>query len=181
MNRRDLEIRLRSNRTITPARTLGVALPLAAVAALALASTGSAGNGPLCNGKEPDVVLQGGADPDYRGTNKRDSVVGSSDDDRIRTRGGRDLICADFGDDRISAGKGRDKIFGEEGSDTIRGREGQDFMDGGVELDKRGLQGSFDEDFCLGGKPFPDTEERHDVAVHCEEVTSAFEEQNTVV
>jgi len=179
MNRRDLESPVRSNRTITPARTLGVALPLAAVAALALASTGSAGNGPTCNGKEPDVVLQGGGDTTFVGTKKRDVVVGSSDDDWIRTKGGRDLICAGFGDDRISAGKHPDKIFGEEGSDVIRGRQGEDFMDGGVEFDKRG-QLSFDDDWCLGGRPFPDTEKRHDLAIHCEQTTSTFVEENTV-
>ena len=160
-------------------RTLfGVAVPVAGILALALvfAPAGNAGGtGPGCGGFSPDEVLTGGSDTTFVGTDGRDVVVGSSDEDHIRGKGGNDVLCGQSSDDRINGGEGNDNLYGQDGDDTLRGRPGEDFMDGGFSFDKRG----FEEDFCLGGKPFPDTKASHDDATNCEEVTSAFQIQGS--
>ncbi len=149
-------------------------VPILAVgaAALLLAPQGSAGQGdPECGGFPVDEVLNGGSDTEFSGTPKRDVVVGSDDEDHIRGKGGNDVLCGEEGDDRLNGGEGRDQLYGQEGNDTLRGRPDDDFMDGGFTPDKRG----FEEDFCLGGKPFPDTKGSFDQATNCEEVVSAFQ------
>ena len=152
---------------ITPIRALAAALPLAALAAILVIPAGSAvgGNG-QCFGQEPDVVLQGGEN--YKGTNAPEVVVGSGGDNTIRTRGGNDSVCAGDGDDRVDGGAGNDEIFGHRGNDVLRGRPGEDELFG---FSEKGPE----NDFCLGGKPFPDTQASHDTAEDCSESTSVFE------
>jgi RTX calcium-binding nonapeptide repeat (4 copies) len=155
----------------------GAGVPLVAVlaAGLALAPAGNAGKGdPECGGFPADEVLNGGNDTEFVGTKGRDVVVGSEDDDKIRGKGGNDVLCGEEGEDRINGGEGKDELYGQEGNDTLRGRPGEDFMNGGFNFNpERG----FEEDYCLGGKPFPDTKESFDEAVNCEQVTSAFQIQ----
>jgi RTX calcium-binding nonapeptide repeat (4 copies) len=140
--------------------------------ALLMAPQGFGGQGdPECGGFPVDEVLNGGGDTEFVGTPKRDVVVGSEDSDHIRGKGGNDVLCGEESDDRINGGEGKDQLYGQEGNDTLRGRPDDDFMDGGFSPDKRG----FEEDYCLGGKPFPDTKASFDEATNCEEVVSAFQ------
>ena len=154
------------------------ALAVGAMAVIAVPPGGAARGEVFCNGEPADVVLQEGED--YVGDNSSEVVAVQSNLKRgadfsniIRTKGGDDTICSGFGDDSISGGKGEDDLFGETGDDVLGGRQDEDFLDGGFDQNtKRGLG---EEDYCLGGKPAPDTKASHDLATfNCEHVVSAF-------
>lgn len=151
-------------------RSIFIAAIAAGLGALMLAPAGNAGSA-TCQGEPADTVMN--SPGTFHGTDAAEVVIGSTGNDVIRTSGGDDLVCANSGNDRVNGGPGDDDLYGECGNDTVRGRPDEDYLNGGNDgicQEKRG----FEEDFCLGGKPFPDTKGVHDDAEECEEVTSAF-------
>ncbi|MBK9711279.1 MAG: Ig-like domain repeat protein [Kouleothrix sp.] len=101
------------------------------------------------------------------GTNKNDSIDGSSGadmifagngGDTIKAGSGNDLVCGGNGDnslhggdgnDVIEAGNGNDKLYGEDNNDILRGGNGNDSMYGGDGGDT--LTGGLGADFFSGG------------------------------
>jgi Ca2+-binding RTX toxin-like protein len=161
-------------KALTSIRSLaGVAL-VAALTAIVAAPSGNAARGQQqeCFGKAAEFVLNGNEGV-FRGTNGPDVILGSNDDDRIRSKGGNDRVCARDGDDRVDAGRARDRLHGGFGYDVLRGRTQEDLLVG--QLAKGPSQ-----DFCLGGKPFPDTPAAHDTARDCSEQTSVLDEEKPV-
>ena len=180
---REVSVSPRSKTTV-PRLLILTALATAAGGFVLVSSGGAGGQGPTCAGEESTHVM-GPGDGTYVGTDGRDVVVGSSNNDVIRTLEGADLVCAEAGHDNVNGGRGEDELYGSCGDDVLRGREQEDFLDGEEDFfclkrSKSGetkRRGSQENDYCLGSKPKPDTEAKHDTAgPGCEHVTSAFEE-----
>lgn len=161
-----------------------VGIAVAGLLAVAIPSSGTAGpQVPQCHGQDADVVLSGSED--YVGDNTPEVVVattgqasiasntskGSALENTIRTKGGDDVVCSREEDDVVAGGKGQDDLNGETGDDVLRGRQDDDDLDGDFEDNAKGIS---EEDFCLGGKPSPDTEAHHDIGVNCEHNISVF-------
>ncbi len=58
------------------------------------------------------------------------TVIGSSENDTIRTGAGADTIIGGKGDDRLDGSAGKDSLLGGDGVDTLYGGEGVDRLDG---------------------------------------------------
>ncbi len=92
------------------------------------------------------------------GTNGRDRLVGSSEDDaihglngndRLYGNAGEDMIYGDGGHDRLYGGDDDDGLFGGTGNDRLYGQNGNDLMDGGEGNDR--LYGGVGDDILTGG------------------------------
>ena len=92
------------------------------------------------------------------GTNERDKIKGTDQDDVICTFGGKDrasgakgddVLLAGSGNDKMSGGKGRDLVDGEAGRDKLKGRGGKDRLTGKGGADF--LSGGGSRDKCRGG------------------------------
>ena len=83
------------------------------------------------------------------GTNGRDFLQGTANDDRIVGRKGRDIIRGRGGNDLIAGNRGNDLLFGNAGEDTIEGGRGQDILFGGAGNDL--LTGGSGADQIFGG------------------------------
>ncbi|WP_349437127.1 calcium-binding protein [Pararhizobium sp. A13] len=104
------------------------------------------------------------------GTDGKDWLFGTRDDDQLIGLDGKDVIKGRHGDDQIEAGdgndrayggKGDDEIFGEEGNDRLCGGKGDDTIDGGEGHDrifggkgKDEIDGGEGRDRLYGGKGF---------------------------
>ena len=64
------------------------------------------------------------------GSNKADTILGTSGRDVICAAGGSDIIYGLGGDDEIRAGSGNDIIYAGAGNDTVLGQSGSDFIYG---------------------------------------------------
>lgn len=84
------------------------------------------------------------------GSDKRDFIIGGSDDDIVNAGAGRDLIIGRDGWDVLNGGDGRDKIWGGRGSDEIDGGNGNDWISGGSGDDL--IQGGAGRDDISGGR-----------------------------
>jgi hypothetical protein len=74
-----------------------------------------------------DVSMSGG--------DGRDSLRGSTSDDRLSGGAGRDTIEGRGGDDRVRGGAGNDTLDGGEGRDDVRGQGGADVLKGKASAD----------------------------------------------
>ena len=123
--------------------TLVLAMILAAVAVLALASTADA-VGPTCDGKVATITQPGGSIDGvqyYYGTPGDDVIVGTGAKEGFLGGGGNDRICGGGGDDYLDGASGTDRLFGGFGSDHLSGGAGDD--------DLEGYDGK--DDRCFGG------------------------------
>lgn len=84
------------------------------------------------------------------GTERRDFLRGTKDDDRIVALGGNDIVRTGRGNDRVLGGDGKDIIWGGRGNDILAGGHGRDFINGGRGDDV--LNGNADRDTLLGGR-----------------------------
>lgn len=140
-----------------------LALSVAAVSAIALSGTSTAGD-PRCFGSVADHVLTDGDDDLDLGDETEpqvvvaragdDSISGGTRADKICGGDGTDAIYAGDGKDKINSGAGRDYVNGENGSDRIKGAGG---ADGGDTTWRNGqgfgagLDGDDGDDEILGG------------------------------
>ena len=120
------------------------------------------GTNPRCKGKEATIART--AARTFKGTSKRDVIVGTKAKDRINSGRGNDLVCAKGGNDKVNGGAGKDKLFGQGGKDKLLGKGGNDKLVGGAKKDrliggpgKDKLLGKGGNDTCIGG-PGRDTE-----------------------
>ena len=74
------------------------------------------------------------------GTDGKDRLFGTKEDDQLIGLDGNDVIRGLRGDDQIEAGDGNDRAYGGTGDDEISGEEGNDklFGDKGKRRDRRG-------------------------------------------
>jgi hypothetical protein len=85
----------------------------------------------------------------FRGTRRRDIILGSRFGDRIRGVGGDDVLEGRRGGDCLFGGRGGDDAFGGSGRDSLTGGRGDDRLKGGGGRDViRGLPG---DDLIVGG------------------------------
>ena len=85
---------------------------------------------------------------DVRGSEQRDTILGSSGSNRLQGLGGDDLITGGAGSDTISGAEGADTVFGSDGNDTLTGGPGSDAMYGGGGADT--MYGNEDADTMHG-------------------------------
>lgn len=108
-------------------RTQGIAVALAVILGIALASGGVvvlAGSGTKGAGQR--AVIKGTKGPDRLvGTNRHDVIDGRGGRDVIRGRGGADTLRGGRGGDRISGGRQFDSFLGGRGGDVIKARDRQ--------------------------------------------------------
>ena len=83
-----------------------------------------------CRGK-PATIVGTTEDDRLRGTKRVDVIAARAGDDRIS--GGRrdDLACGGAGDDRLSGGRGDDGLLAGQGADLLSGGRGDDLLRGG--------------------------------------------------
>lgn len=93
-----------------------------------------------------------------RGTEDDDQLIGLDSKDRLFGRDGDDIIEAGDGNDFVRGGAGDDEISGEDGIDHLRGGDGADEIEGGEGIDhlfgERGddvLYGDEGNDHLFGG------------------------------
>ncbi len=84
------------------------------------------------------------------GTDHRDRLLGTNEDDQLIALDGNDVIRGRGGDDQIEAGDGNDRAFGGAGDDEISGEEGNDKLSGGKGDDV--IEGGEGKDWLFGGK-----------------------------
>jgi hypothetical protein len=82
-----------------------------------------------------DTLQCNGLDATRVGTDKRDTIYGSSGDDVIVGLGGNDVIFGKGGKDVICGGPGNDVLYGNSGNDVLIGEGNLDTMDGGEGVD----------------------------------------------
>ena len=142
---------------------------------IALATTGSGGNGALVEIRASDALAQDGivegttgndlinvahnGDPDGDMVDNNDAILGVADEDAIIGGGGNDTIYGGADDDSIEgdgtlpaggvSADGNDAIFAEAGNDTVSGGGGADTIDGGTGNDS--LSGDNGDDSISGG------------------------------
>ncbi|MGI0526721.1 calcium-binding protein [Rhizobium giardinii] len=84
------------------------------------------------------------------GTDGKDWLFGTRDDDQLIGLDGKDVIKGRHGDDQIEAGDGNDRAYGGNGDDEIFGEEGNDRLCGGKGDDT--IDGGEGHDRIFGGK-----------------------------
>ncbi len=92
------------------------------------------------------------------GTDARERINGTTEDDVIYMHGGNDTVYASTGNDLVYGGDGWDVLVGEYGNDTLYGGEGNDtFYGGGIhdlifgEAGNDGMMGDSGDDTLVGG------------------------------
>jgi hypothetical protein len=78
--------------------------------------------------------------PTHLGTNGRDRLHGTAEDDVVVALGGKDGINTKGGNDLVCAGGGKDRVKGKGGDDRLFGQGGSDRLNGGAAIDR-----------CVGG------------------------------
>lgn len=63
-----------------------------------------------------------------KGTNKADTLTGSSGDDVILGKKGGDVLYGGAGDDLVKGGRGSDVLYGGSGENTLKGGKGADLF-----------------------------------------------------
>jgi serralysin len=116
--------------TVSVMNKLAVALGIAALVAIAGASSVRADHDPA-----NECLGAGSVTQTIRGTAGNDSIVGTP---------GNDIVKGLAGDDTIDGGGGRDILCGEEGNDVIIGGDGGDSLDGGPGDDRLDGGAGFD-------------------------------------
>ncbi len=101
-----------------------------------------------------DRLVGTGEDDQLIGLDGNDLIQGRRGDDQIEAGNGNDRAYGGKGDDEISGEEGNDKLFGDKGKDEIEGGEGQDRLYGGSGKDE--LRGDEGNDWLYGGKGFDD-------------------------
>ena len=123
---------------------------------------------PQCNGLDATII----------GTEGRDKIKGTNDDDVIVTFGGNDRITAKDGNDTICAGDGTDLILGMGGDDWIDAGSGLDFIFGGDNDDSIFARHG-DHDFIDGGShddgDFCQVDEKEFRIVRCEFIDEPYD------
>jgi RTX calcium-binding nonapeptide repeat (4 copies)/LVIVD repeat len=76
----------------------------------------------------------------HLGTNRRDKIRGTAEDDVVVALGGKDNVNARGGEDLVCAGGGKDGVKGKGGNDRLYGQGGGDRLNGGAAVDR-----------CVGG------------------------------
>lgn len=92
------------------------------------------------------------------GTNRSETLVGTSEADRIRGLGGDDFIAGGLGNDTLAGGADDDRLLGSQGNDSLLGNQGNDVLSGGADDDilragkgRDTLFGNRGEDWLGGG------------------------------
>ena len=105
------------------------------------------------------------------GTKKKDTIVGTTEPDEIRARGGADTVIPDADDDVVFGGKGNDptlhgdtgfdrsldgddEVHGGPGDDSLSGAGRDDVLRGGPGADRLDAR----EDLFAGDPPIPGTD-----------------------
>jgi hypothetical protein len=88
-----------------------------------------------CKGRPATHLGTNGRDR-LKGTPENDVVVALGGRDNINTRGGRDLVCAGGGRDRVKGKGGNDRLYGQGGNDRLNGGAGRDRCVGGPGRDR---------------------------------------------
>jgi Ca2+-binding RTX toxin-like protein len=78
-----------------------------------------------------------------------DIISGSFGDDFLDGGDGKDFITGDFGNDYLLGGNGNDRLFGGAGDDIVFGDDGNDLIDGSIGSDV--LFGGAGDDNITGG------------------------------
>ena len=68
----------------------------------------------------------------FKGTSKKDLLVGESDNDTIKGFGAADVLYGRGGDDTLYGGQGKDRLYGDEGDDNLFGGNNNDILHGGA-------------------------------------------------
>jgi hypothetical protein len=92
-------------------------------------------SGMLATQSFADTVQCNGLDATHVGTDKRDTIYGSSGGDVIVGLGGNDVIFGKGGKDVICGGSGNDVLYGNSGNDVLIGEGNLDTLDGGEGVD----------------------------------------------
>ncbi|HHP7229793.1 MAG TPA: calcium-binding protein, partial [Xenococcaceae cyanobacterium] len=101
-------------------------------------------------GSSDDNVLDGGAGSDtIAGDIGNDFLSGGLGFDRINGDGGNDFLSGGLGNDTLIGGTGKDTIFGGDENDALMGQADSDFLDGDFGNDR--LDGGFGNDTLIGG------------------------------
>jgi Ca2+-binding RTX toxin-like protein len=145
--------------SMSVSRDGAVAAPLPGGRVLVAGGSDSSGGGVLtsaeifapltCEGKQPTIVGNPGADRGFTGTPGADVIAGLDGDDWLIGLAGNDVICGGNGQDTVSGQKGNDTLDGDEGNDTLVGGPGKDILRGGPGKDI--LKGGPDKDVLKGG------------------------------
>ena len=83
-----------------------------------------------------------------RGTERQDSLIGTSGADELYALGGNDRIYAQGGDDRLFGGTGNDGLYASTGNDVVYGGDGIDALFGETGNDL--LFGESGDDYLMG-------------------------------
>lgn len=92
------------------------------------------------------------------GSNIKEQLIGTVNDDLINGGYGRDRLYGNAGDDTLSGDEGNDELYGrngddllsgDTGSDVLQGERGNDTLQGGSGIDK--LSGGIGNDTLIGG------------------------------
>ena len=118
-------------------------LTLGALAATLLISTSAAATSPACTVRGSD------RGETLTGTSGRDVICGKGGNDTLRGLGGDDILLGGAGHDRLEGGSGNDRLEGEKGSDRLDGGDGNDVAAGGDGHDA--LRGGLGDDDLSGG------------------------------
>ncbi len=70
-----------------------------------------------------------------KGTNKKDMLVGGTDNDTIEGLGAADVLYGRGGDDTLFGGSGKDMLYGGSGDDFLHGDNNNDILHGGAGSD----------------------------------------------
>jgi Ca2+-binding RTX toxin-like protein len=114
-----------ASRPRTTRRAQGIAVALAVIVGIALASGGVvvlAGSGSEGASTGSEIVGTNGPDR-LIGTSRHDVIDGRGGADLIRGRGGSDVLKGGTGRDEIAGGEKFDRLLGGPGDDTIRARD----------------------------------------------------------
>ncbi len=105
-----------------------------------------------------DSLIGSTAFDSISGGNGRDTILGEVGNDTLEGDNGHDLIFGSFGDDFIQGATGRDTLYGETGNDSLFGSNGKDILYGGAgndalygEQGRDTLFGEAGDDLLLGG------------------------------
>jgi Ca2+-binding RTX toxin-like protein len=104
----------------------------------------------------------GGNDPVFVGTDRADTIDGTTDPDWINGEGGNDLLRAHGGGDTIIGYTGSDTIYGGKGVDYLYGGDGNDEIHGGGDSRTDHIDGGDGTDTCYVRS--------NDIQTNCEHV-----------
>lgn len=103
----------------------------------------------ICGTDGRDLLFGTHDDDLICGKGGNDILLGRAGDDTVQGDDGRDIIFGGFGDDDLQGGNGKDRLFGGFGDDDLTGGEGKDKLFGGRGDDT--LDGGAGSDYLTGG------------------------------